>query len=142
MQASRPRWLKTSMKGCFFRSSASSRSLPSYFVQAKGNKQYVKCEITTIRANINKDVANNGLALDEETLRDGNCGIDGVLRGLGRLEQKSQMIEAILQLLERNGRLHVIDWLRKLAIAYLNDHVNDEFLEGGSIGDQILMDYS
>ena len=142
MQASRPRWLKTSMKGCFFRSSASSRSLPNYFVQSKGNKQYVKCEITTVRANINQDVANNGLTLDDETLRDGNCGIDGVLRGLGRLEQKSQMIEAILKLLEGRGQLHVIDWLRKLAIAYLEDHLHDEFLEGVSIGDQILMDYS
>ena len=131
------------MKGAFFRSSGASHRLQNYFTQGKApkQKQWVKSDISTIRVRINRDVANNGLALDEETLRDGNCGIDAVVRGLGRLEQKSQMVQAVLALLERSGRLPVIDYLRKLAIAYLKDHLADEFLQGVSIEDQILMDY-
>ena len=53
---------------------------------------------------INKVVRANGLAMDRNTLADGNCGPDAILRNLERLSLNTEKCQQVLSTLQRKGR--------------------------------------
>lgn len=48
-------------------------------------------------------VAEHGLKLDEETVTDGNCGLDSILRNLERLRHDNDAAKMVLQNLQKKA---------------------------------------
>ena len=90
-----------------------------YDIAAREERQTLHREISAV-------VEPNGLVLNEDTLNDGNCQLDAVLRGicLTPPQQRTPEMNRIVHLLDTKGRFYAVQEMRKLAIQYIIDHRN------------------
>ena len=69
-----------------------------------------KQELQVLTQEVSQNIAHNGLTLDDDTLRDGNCGLDAILRCLLNLpeSQQNSMIRQIIEHFNRHGRIRAL----------------------------------
>ena len=88
-------------------------------------------------------VSRNGLALDDNTLTNGDCGPDALLRNLERLDLQCELnasAKKVLAVLQKHNRDRAIMAIRLMLVIWLRDHANDELLPGTSIAQWIAME--
>ena len=70
-------------------------------------RRFRKQEIQTAEAEIRAAISPNGLALNDETLRDGNCGLDAIIRTIAEVPPESRPAVAaeLMHVLEKHGRV-------------------------------------
>jgi hypothetical protein len=85
-------------------------------------------------------VAVNGLELDEETLTNGDCGLDAVLRNLERIGMTNADSVRILRLIDSKGRQHAINQMRLLLLLWMIKHKTVEIVPGVSLSSWIEME--
>ena len=128
-----------------------SSTLPDWFVVHIGEgsgvahppvKKFRKQEVQTIEAEIRAAVGANGLVLDDTTLRDGNCGLDAILRSLSSVpaNQLSATGTNLLQVLSTHGRHPALRFLRRMLLKWLGEHKSDEIVPGMTIEEFIVSD--
>ena len=82
----------------------------------------------TIRKDLHKVLQPNGLTLNEETLRDGNCGLDAALRGFAFVESPGDEMRSINESLAQKGRMRTIHLMREKLVAWLRANKDREIL--------------
>ena len=99
-------------------------------------------EIQTVEAEIRAAISPNGLALNDETLRDGNCGLDAIIRTIAEVPRETRPAVAaeLMHVLEQHGRLAALKWLRARLVAWLKANPETEILDGMSIETFVLTD--
>ena len=85
-------------------------------------------------------VSDNGLRLDHDTVTDGNCGPDAILRNLLRLQLTHAQARRIVQLFESRGRPAALQGLRLMLLIWIRDNVAMEIVPGTTLRDWILME--
>ena len=101
-----------------------------------------KQELQTVEAEIQSSVGPNGLVLDDSTLRDGNCGLDAILRTIQSLsaEQRSPQMTDLLNVLEKHGRQDALHWLRLKLIGWLRVNSQHEVVPGMGLTEFVTSD--
>ena len=85
-------------------------------------------------------VSDNGLRLDHDTVTDGNCGPDAILRNLLRLQLTHAQARRIVQLFESRGRPAALQGLRLMLLIWIRDNVAMEIVPGTTLRAWILME--
>ncbi|MDA8582852.1 hypothetical protein N9L68_01440, partial [bacterium] len=88
-------------------------------------------------------VSRNGLALDHDTLANGDCGPDALLRNIERLDLQCELnasAKKVLTVLQKRYRDRAIMAMRLMLVIWLRDHANDELLPGTSIAEWVAME--
>ena len=73
------------------------------FIAESFRQHHCAQEVDTIRKDLHKVLQPNGLTLNEDTLRDGNCGLDAALRGFAFVENPNNEMRGILESLAKRG---------------------------------------
>ena len=82
----------------------------------------------------------NGLTLNEETLRDGNCGLDAALRGFAFVERPGNEMRSINESLAKRGRKPTIDLMREKLVAWLRANKDREILPSMTVAEFVTSD--
>ena len=75
-------------------------------------------------------VAENGLDLDTNTVANGDCGLDAVLRNLERLQLNNPQAVRLLNALREGGRDAALNAMRLMLLIWIRDHSASEILPG------------
>ena len=84
--------------------------------------------------------AANGLSLDEDTLTDGNCGLDALLRNVERMNLDIPFATQLLGVLHNGGRLKAVHALRLKLLVWIRHHLDDVIFEGFRLRDLVTLD--
>ena len=93
-----------------------------------------------IEGNIEKVVQRNNLRLNRDTLSNGDCGLDAIVRNLQRLRPANEVSQGVLETLDKKGRQAACHVLRLQLLIWLKNNAAAEILPGLSIADWAIMD--
>ena len=104
--------------------------------------EFRKQELQTVESEIARSIVPNQLGLNDRTARDGNCGLDALIRTLECIacETLSAVAKQLLSVLRSSNRKSAMQWLRLRLVAWIRDHRSDEMVPGMSVEDFIVSD--
>jgi hypothetical protein len=83
-----------------------------------------------VRQAMSDAVAENGLDLDTDTLTNGDCGLDAILRNLERLQLSNARAAQVLRVFRSGGRIAAVNAMRIILLIWIRDNRDSQLLPG------------
>ena len=96
-------------------------------------REQVLCAIEAV-------ASRNGLCVDHDTVSDGDCGLDALLRNLLRLQLGNPAAVQLAQCFHAKGRGSALHAMRLKLLIWIRQHANLEIVPGMTLEDLICMD--